>query len=58
MSEEDFIQQAVNKGYEESVNRWRKKINYRIAENNRLRNIKKRRRKIERQCKRKARLHK
>lgn len=55
MSEEDFIQQAVNKGYEESVNRWRKKINYRITENNRLRNIKKTRRKIERQNRKKAR---
>lgn len=55
MSEEDFIQQAVNKGYEESVNRWRKKINYRIAENNRLRNIKKTRRKIERQNRKRAR---
>ena len=55
MTEEDFIQQAVNKGYEESMNRWRKRINYRIAENNRKRNIKKTRRKIERQNRRRAR---
>ena len=54
MSEEDFIQQAVNKGYEESVNRWRKRINYRIAEINRKRNIKKAHRKIERQNRRRA----
>ena len=55
MTEEDFIQQAVNKGYEESVNRWQKRINYRIAENNRKRNIKKAHRKIERQNRKRGR---
>lgn len=53
--EKDFIQEAVNKGYEESVNRWRKKINYEITETNRLRNIKKAKRKTERQNRKRAR---
>ena len=58
MSEEDFIQQAVNKGYEESVNRWRKKIEYKIMMKNKKRNIKKRKNKLERQNRRIGRLHK
>ena len=31
---DDFIQKAVNKGYEESVNRWKKHIDYKITQAN------------------------
>lgn len=53
---DDFIQKAVNKGYEESVKRYRRKIDYKISLSNRKRNLNKKKRKQERQNKRKGRL--
>ena len=59
MSEEhtidDFIQQAVNKGYEESVERARKRIIYKRSRYNEKVNKIRVRRKIERQARKKAR---
>lgn len=52
---EDFIQKAVNKGFEDSVNRYRKKIEYKISQRNKKLNILKRKRKNERQNRKKAR---
>ena len=53
---DDFIQKAVNQGYEESVKRYRRKIDYKISLSNRKRNLNKKKRKQERQNKRKGRL--
>lgn len=52
---DDFIQNAVNKGYEESVNRWKKHIGYKISQANRKKKLNKIKRKQERQNKRKGR---
>ena len=52
---DDFIQNAVNKGYEDSVNRWKKHIAYKIAQANHNKNLNKIKRKQERQNKRKGR---
>lgn len=52
---EDFIQQAVNNAYENSLNRWQKHINYSVQLSNRARKIRKVKRKIQRQNRRKAR---
>ena len=51
----DFIQEQVNKATEESINRWRKHIEYRISQTNRKLKINRKKRKMERQNKRKAR---
>lgn len=51
---EDFIQKAVNQGFEDSVNRYRKKIDYKISQRNKKLNILKRKRKNERQNRKKA----
>ena len=51
----DFIQDQVNKANEESLNRWRKHIEYRISQTNRKLKINRKKRKMERQNKRKAR---
>lgn len=53
---DDFIQKAVNQGYEESVKRYRRKIDYKISLSNRKRNLNNKKRKQERQNKRKGRL--
>ena len=53
---DDFIQKAVNQGYEDSVKRYRRKIDYKISLLNRKRNLNKKKRKQERQNKRKGRL--
>lgn len=62
MSEEhnidDFIQQAVNKGYEESLERARKRILYKRSRYNEKVNKIRVKRKIERQARKKARGHK
>lgn len=52
---DDFIQKAVNKGYEDSVNRWKKHIAYKISQANRKKKLNKIKRKQERQNKRKSR---
>lgn len=52
---DDFIQKAVNKGYEESVNRWKKHIDYKISQDNRKKKLNKIKRKQERQNKRNGR---
>lgn len=54
-SENDLIQQAVNEGYEESVNRWRKHVEYKISLHRKKLNELKRKRKQERQNRRKGR---
>lgn len=51
----DFIQQAVNNAYEESIKRSFKKLNYRIMLNNKKRNQIKVKRKQERQNRKKGR---
>lgn len=53
---DDFIQKAVNQGYENSVKRYRKFIDYKISLSNRKRKLNKKKRKQERQNKRKGRL--
>lgn len=59
MSEEnnidDFIQQAVNNGYEESIKRAQKRILYKRERYNEKRNKIRVKRKIERQARKKAR---
>ena len=52
---DDFIQKAVNKGYEESVNRWKKHIDYKITQANHKKKLNKIKRKRERQNKRNGR---
>lgn len=52
---DDFIQKAVNKGYEESVNRWKKHIDYKITQVNHKKKLNKIKRKQERQNKRNGR---
>lgn len=52
---EDFIQKAVNKGYEDSINRWKKHIDYKISQANRKKKLNKIKRKKERQNKRNGR---
>lgn len=52
---DDFIQKAVNKGYEESVNRWKKHIDYKITQVNHKKKLNKIKRKRERQNKRNGR---
>lgn len=52
---DDFIQKAVNQGFEDSVNRYRKKIEYKRMMVNKKLNILKRKRKNERQNRKKAR---
>ena len=52
---DDFIQDAVNKAFEESLKRQQKRIAYKIQLTNRKRKINKVRRKIERQNRKKAR---
>ena len=52
---DDFIQKAVNQGFEDSVNRYRKKIEYNRMISNKKLNILKRKRKNERQNRRKGR---
>lgn len=52
---DDFIQKAVNKGYEESVNRWKKHIDYKISQSNHKKKLNKIKRKRERQNKRNGR---
>lgn len=51
---DDFIQQAVNRGYQQSVERAKKRIAYRMQQVNRKRNKLKAKRKIERQNRRKG----
>lgn len=51
----DFIQQAVNNAYEQSIMRMFKKIEHKRTLENKKRNIKIKKRKIERQNRRKAR---
>lgn len=53
--EKDFIQQAVNKAYEESILRSFKKLNYKRMMQNKKRNEQIKKRKMERQNKRRAR---
>lgn len=50
---DDFIQKAVNQGFEDSVNRYRKKIEYKRMMVNKKLNILKRKRKNERQNRKK-----
>lgn len=52
---DDFIQQAVNRGYQQSVERAKKRIAYKMQQANRKRNKLKAKRKIERQNRKKAR---
>ena len=52
---DDFIQQAVNRGYQQSVERAKKRIAYRMQQVNRKRNKLKVKRKIERQNRKKGR---
>lgn len=52
---DDFIQQAVNKGYEESIERARRRIIYKRERINEKRNKIRVKRKIERQARKKAR---
>ena len=52
---DDLIQKAVNKGFEDSVNRYRKKIEYKRMMVNKKLNILKRKRKNERQNRKKGR---
>lgn len=52
---DDFIQKAVNQGFEDSVNRYRKKIEYKRMMVNKKLNILKRKRKNERQNRKKPR---
>lgn len=52
---DDFIQKAVNQGFEDSVNRYRKKIEYKRMMSNKKLNILKRKRKNERQNRKKGR---
>jgi hypothetical protein len=52
---DDFIQKAVNQGFEDSVNRYRKKIEYKRMMVNKKLNILKRKRKNERQNRKKGR---
>ena len=54
---DDFIQQAVNKGYEESIKRAQKRILYKRERYNEKRNKIRVKRKIERQTRKKARGH-
>lgn len=54
---DDFIQQAVNRGYEESIKRAQKRILYKRERYNEKRNKIRVKRKIERQARRKARGH-
>lgn len=53
---DDFIQQAVNRGYQQSVERAKKRIAYRMQQANCKRNKLKVKRKVERQNRKKARL--
>ena len=56
MSElDDYIQKAVNEGYEQSIKRYQKKIEYKIAQGNRKRKINRKRRKMERYNRKKGR---
>lgn len=54
---DDFIQQAVNKGYEESIKRAQKRILYKRERYNEKRNKIRVKRKIQRQARKKARGH-
>lgn len=54
---DDFIQQAVNKGYEESLERARKRILYKRSRYNEKVNKIRVKRKNERQARKKARGH-
>lgn len=51
---DDFIQQAVNRGYQQSVERAKKRIAYKMQQANCKRNKLKAKRKIERQNRRKG----
>lgn len=55
MTEEDFIQQAVNKGYEESIARAMKRVKYKQERYNEKANRNRIKRKIERQNRKRAR---
>lgn len=52
---DDFIQQAVNKGYEDSIERARRRIIYKRERLNEKRNKIRVKRKIKRQARKKAR---
>ena len=52
---DDFIQKAVNKGYEGSGNRWKKHIDYKMSQSNHKKKLNKIKRKQERQNKRNGR---
>ena len=52
MTEEDFIQQAVNKGYEESIARAMKRVKYKQERYNEKANRNRIKRKIERRNRR------
>lgn len=54
---DDFIQQAVNKGYEDSIERARRRIIYKRERINEKHNKLRVKRKIERQARKKARGH-
>lgn len=54
---DDFIQQAVNKGYEDSIERARRRIIYKRERYNEKRNKIRVKRKIQRQARKKARGH-
>ena len=55
MTEEDFIQQAVNNGYEESIARAMKRVKYKQERYNEKANRNRIKRKIERQNRKRAR---
>ena len=52
---DDYIQKAVNEGYEQAIKRYQKKIEYKIAQGNRKRKINRKRRKTERYNRKKGR---
>lgn len=55
MEDKDFITEAVSKGYEDSVNRFKKHVEYKISLRRKKLNELKRKRKQERQNRRKGR---
>lgn len=55
MEDKDFITDTVSKGYEESVNRFKKHVEYKISLRRKKLNELKRKRKQERQNRRKGR---
>lgn len=52
----DYIQEQVNKATEESIERWRKHIQYKVSQSRHKLNMNKKKRKMERQNRRKGRL--